>query len=56
MCEYINELEVRGEKIGEAKLTALLEWLYDPGRDEEAKSSVHSSSLLAFIGISGIMR
>lgn len=50
MCEYINELEARGEargeangeKKGEAKLTSLLEKLYDLGRDEDAKQAVRN--------------
>lgn len=44
MCEYINQLEARGEAKGEAngeaKLTALLEKLYDLGRGEDAERAV----------------
>ena len=36
MCEYINQLEVRGE----AKLTSLLERLYDLGRGEDVELAV----------------
>lgn len=40
MCEYINQLEAKGEANGEAKLTALLEKLYDLGRGEDAERAV----------------
>ena len=36
MCEYISQLEVRGE----AKLTSLLERLYDLGRGEDVELAV----------------
>lgn len=55
MCEYINELEARGEargeangeKKGEAKLTSLLEKLYDLGREEDAKQAVRNMEVRA---------
>ncbi len=36
MCEYINQMEAKGE----AKMTALLERLYDLGRREDAEQAV----------------
>lgn len=47
MCEYINELEANGEKKGEAKLTSLLEKLYDLGREEDAKQAVRNMEVRA---------
>lgn len=46
MCEYLNQLEERGERRGEinaeTNLSSLLEKLYDLGRDEEAKLAVRN--------------
>ena len=42
MCEYIDALEAKGEKKGEAKLASLLEKLYDLGRREEAEQAVRN--------------
>ena len=51
MCEYINMLEARGEARGEvrgeAKLTHLLEKLYDLGRREDAEQAVRDRDVRA---------
>lgn len=51
MCEYINQLEARGEARGEAngeaKLTSLLERLYDLGREEDAERAVRDLDVRA---------
>ena len=45
MCEYIDALEAKGEKKGEAKLASLLEKLYDLGRREEAEQAVRNPAV-----------
>lgn len=43
MCEYIDRLEANGE----AKLTSLLERLYDLGRKEDAERAVRDLDVRA---------
>lgn len=42
MCEYLNQLEERGEISGEANLSSLLEKLYDLGRGKDAELAVRN--------------
>ncbi len=42
MCEYLNQLEERGEINGEVNLSSLSEKLYDLGRSKDVKLAVRN--------------
>lgn len=42
MCEYLNQLEEKGERRGEITLSSLLEKLYDLGRKEDVELAVRN--------------